>query len=759
MVFDRNGFLWIANFGNNSISEFNVSNTSFISPSGGFTTGISAPAAIATDYSGNAWIANATSLAQLSPIGDLSSGSPYSSGGITTPFDLAIDGSGNIWASNFPTGNVVAELSSSGTALSGTGYTGGGVGAATSIAIDGGGNVWIPTRATNSLSELSPAGVAITPSTGYQGGSLNAPRWLAIDPSGNIWVANLNGTTTGSNTTFISEFVGVAVPVITPLSVGVAELQVGKAPGTPIPVQVESAAVPYLTPSAGYSAQLYAGGGNSGNYTWSLSSGGLPSPLALSSSGLISGTTALTGTYTFTVQACDSNNPTNCGTKSLSLSANTTIPARGNESVMTGSYALQFEGYKNGGGVAQVLGSDFVASVTFNGSGLLTGEIDANSKNQSSTLSGTLTGYYSYGSDRPGTMYIIPSSGARPIELAFVGSSLSGSTPQSLHFIEYDDTVPGTGGNNLATGAGLGKLQTAGAFVASTLNQSFVFGFQGETPCNNFSGVNPGCPSVSPFGPLSVVGKFTGNGSGGISFGEADAAAINTSYNGITLSGSYTNPDSSGRGTLTLTPTGTLYPAPPSHYIYYIVSSGEMYVMSSDGHTTTSMLIGDALAQSGSFSVSTLTGNYIAYEQAADHGDGSSVFPTALDSSLVLVSIQSGGVLNVTVDENNGQGTVRTKQTQSINYAIDSNGRMTLGTTQPVFYLANGTQGFGTEQPSATNTGSPALLAIQQQVSGSYGCGATSGVFAVGTLSSPVPTSTTVGIGDFSGGTVSIIPE
>src|SRR6185295_7362462 len=52
-------------------------------------------------------------------------------------------------------------------------------------------------------------------------------------------------------------------------------------------------------------------------YVWTLVSGSLPAPLALSSSGTISGTPAAAGTSTFTVQVTDAN--TNTTTKSLTL--------------------------------------------------------------------------------------------------------------------------------------------------------------------------------------------------------------------------------------------------------------------------------------------------------------------------------------------------------------------------------------------------------------------------------------------------------
>ncbi len=389
---------------------------------------------------------------------------------------------------------------------------------------------------------------------------------------------------------------------------------------------------------------------------------------------------------------------------------------------------------KNGSGTAKVFGGDFLGSITFSGSGTLTGEIDINNYKSSSNLNSTLTGYYAFGSDNRGTMVI--ASGGNAIEFAIVGENFSGSTPQTLRLIEFDDTVPGTGGNGYSTGSGIGKLQTGAAFVQATLDQSFAFGMQGETPCNNDSGVNSTCATISPFGPLSAVGQFTGNNSNSITSGEEDAAGVNNTWNAISLSGSYTNPDSSGRGALVLTQSGSTYPAAGSNYIYYIVNSGEMFLMTADGHASDSLLEGDALVQSGSLSASTLTGNYVAYEQSPNNGDGVGIFPTSLDSSLIYLTVQSGSQIAATIDENNGQGTLKLEQSQGpFSYTVASNGRMPIGGGgggSPVFYVVSGAQAFGTEQPSSTNQGGPGLITVLQQTPGTFTCGPTSGTFAVG---------------------------
>ena len=174
-------------------------------------------------------------------------------------------------------------------------------------------------------------------------------------------------------------------------------------------------------------------------------------------------------------------------------------------------------------------------------------------------------------------------------------------------------------------------------------------------------------------------------------------------------------------------------------------------------YATTSLLNGDVLAQSGSFSNSTVTGNYVAYEVSASNGDGVSTFPTSLDSALVYLSVQSGNQFAITIDENGGQGQITLEKSQGpYTYSIDSNGRMTLGSGQPVFYPANGAQAFGTEQPSSTNQGGPSLITVQQQVSGTFGCAATTGTFAVGTPQAPTAINVTNGISNLSTDTFTI---
>lgn len=85
----------------------------------------------------------------------------------------------------------------------------------------------------------------------------------------------------------------------------------------PQPPTVTTTSLPSGTVSTAYSATLAASGGST-PYSWSITSGALPSGLSLAAStGAISGTPTTSGTSSFTVEVKDANS--NTGTKSLSI--------------------------------------------------------------------------------------------------------------------------------------------------------------------------------------------------------------------------------------------------------------------------------------------------------------------------------------------------------------------------------------------------------------------------------------------------------
>lgn len=76
----------------------------------------------------------------------------------------------------------------------------------------------------------------------------------------------------------------------------------------PQPMQITTATLPQGEIALAYSATLQATGGHT-PYTWAVTSGSLPSGLALSATGVISGTPQAQGT-TFTVQVSDNTHLT-----------------------------------------------------------------------------------------------------------------------------------------------------------------------------------------------------------------------------------------------------------------------------------------------------------------------------------------------------------------------------------------------------------------------------------------------------------------
>jgi hypothetical protein len=155
--------------------------------------------------------------------------------GLQNPIAVAIDHSGDIWVGNGGTVNGVApfgvaEFSSSGALLSPPAFISNGAGddisgytgATSGIAIDGLGDVFI-SHIGNYLSELNNDGSAVTPYFYYSDSSLNGPIGIAVDGSGNVWVANYNGAS-------VTEFVGIASPVVTPIAAGVANNMLGTRP-------------------------------------------------------------------------------------------------------------------------------------------------------------------------------------------------------------------------------------------------------------------------------------------------------------------------------------------------------------------------------------------------------------------------------------------------------------------------------------------------------------------------------------------------
>ena len=148
------------------------------------------------------------------------SSSSISTGGLSTAVGVALDNAGRAWVVN-QGNNSVSLFSSAGTAISSTGYTGN-LAIPKAIAVDGAGNAWVTNYSGSlNLAEFSSAGASV--GSGYSSPGLASAGSLAIDPSGNVWAAS----STSQN---ITQFLGLAAPVVTPTATAVGAGILGAMP-------------------------------------------------------------------------------------------------------------------------------------------------------------------------------------------------------------------------------------------------------------------------------------------------------------------------------------------------------------------------------------------------------------------------------------------------------------------------------------------------------------------------------------------------
>jgi hypothetical protein len=218
---DQTNVSWIVDYGNSHLTLLSNSGAALSGATG--YNGVDSsghgnfifPVAVAVDTNRNGWVANQSSNTVTKVAPDGSSFVSYTC--CSGASGVAVDANNNVWVANYY-GDSVGLVSAAGTVLSGSsGFTGGGVTHPQGIEVDGAGTVWVANYRAPGFSEIagvgSKAGVGtpLSPAAGWgTDAALLEAFALAIDSSGNIWISNF-----GSNT--LTEFIGMAVPVKTPL--------------------------------------------------------------------------------------------------------------------------------------------------------------------------------------------------------------------------------------------------------------------------------------------------------------------------------------------------------------------------------------------------------------------------------------------------------------------------------------------------------------------------------------------------------------
>jgi streptogramin lyase len=201
---------------------------------GGLNTG---PQSIAIDASNHAFLVNGSNMAELDNNGVLvASGNPGAF--INLPANkMAIDAGGNKWFPQSGPENLV-KTDTVLTSANAFAFTATDLLSVGAIAMDGGNNVWVANGGNGTVIGFKNDGSLITPpATGYlvnpfstnQTGA--SPIGLGVDPSGNVWVAMQNRWDTGAGgQSDVQEFIGAAVPAVTPIALAVKNNKLGQRP-------------------------------------------------------------------------------------------------------------------------------------------------------------------------------------------------------------------------------------------------------------------------------------------------------------------------------------------------------------------------------------------------------------------------------------------------------------------------------------------------------------------------------------------------
>src|SRR5882762_8689476 len=431
------------------------------------------------------------------------------------------------------------------------------------------------------------------------------------------------------------------------------------------PLKVSTTSLPNGAQSVAYSQSLAAAGGTA-PYSWSLLSGTLPSGLAPSASGIISGTPTSVGTNNFVVQVTDSSVPAQSATQALSITIAWPGGSQSN-AALNGNYAFTFTGV-SGNGIAS---SAFAAVGRFTADGtgnLSNGELDTNAVGGGGAAQ-AFTGTYSIGADNRGVMTLNFSGSSAKLAFAMLANG-------NAQFIEFD----ASGGAGTIGSGTMEKADTT-AFSTARIIGDYAFGAAGFDNANNRA---------------AIEGRFTSNGTGALTNAAGDVNGYGTDYAmNFTAANYAVSNAATGRGTMSLAFTFGGTPD-TMNFVFYVVNSGKLFVMESDPVTTATPLLNGAVVRqqipAGGFTNASLNGNLVISLTGHSACGTVSGVPKAV---VGLPTTNGSGGLSLTYDENFCSAPNSVTGAPGT-YSVASNGRasITIGGYNLVAYLMNVNQIF-----------------------------------------------------------------
>jgi len=418
----------------------------------------------------------------------------------------------------------------------------------------------------------------------------------------------------------------------------------------PLPLKVTTTSLPDGVLNAAYPATALQAAGGVPPFSWTFTTGSLPTGLALATSGAISGTPTATGTFDFTVQVSDSETPAMTATASLSITVNNLGP-------LSGNYSFELSGFSASGAVA------VAGSFTADGLGNISNGVEDFNSTSGAPTNQTFTGTYTLGNDNRGTLTFTSLKGSPTYAFAIDSNGSHG------RMIEFDSSG--------IRGSGQIEKRTVSTCVANTLSGPYAYGLAGNAVSSTLTGA----------GPVVVVGSFiatppAGAGAGSIGTGESDANLPSGITPGDqTVSGSYQTTSQSTRCSMSLlqkigTMSFSVYPVSLSEA--FLVETGQV------NSNEPFLMSGKLLQQRGypftGVAGSTFTGTSVG-GLIGQFLSGRTYVP---DLALVLLAGSGTSSYTITVLDNRAGTLTAFPPTGAIFTNPDQFGRFDSGISQPI---------------------------------------------------------------------------
>jgi hypothetical protein len=478
--------------------------------------------------------------------------------------------------------------------------------------------------------------------------------------------------------------------------------------GTPVmnPAQLFPANV-----NVPYGASVSVAGGEAG-FTWVLAAGSAALPPGITLTGSATAVTAITGTpttvgsYTFTLQATDAL--ARVASQTMTLVVNPQASC-----LLTGRYAFLVTGFRGGGPATHA------GSIVIDASGNISGEQDYKDGHRSTIHESITSGTCLNRQTNSGQLTLNAPSG--PLQYNF-----SVTPPDSQGNLNSGRLQLIGSGADSSSGQ-LARVDTT-AITATPPTGNFAFGL--ITAANQEPGtVHSGS-----------AGRFTTDSSGTISAGLIDSNS-SPALSGAALSGVLSAPDSSGRGTATLT-----YGAQNPSLVYYILNAGKMYLMNIDASVGTPRSTGFLTAQTGNAAGGTFDNGALAGSASIMSlwgAVGSAEPISVMELGRLFNANAAAGTLDAVLDTSSHDTDSAGIPYAGQSYAVSSSGRGTLSLSSQsamrnfVFYLDGVADGYVIEQGSSS--GDAGLLEAQYVPSGGVYPDTLPGFFVGGTQYAQTP--------------------